>query len=262
MWWHCEHQDQDIRYLHKPFYYFRITIPCRAFFCLRRPEGIIHRDIKPSNVLLDSHWTAKLGDVGLGKILSGEESTSMLWISHSRSSRLAGTFSYMDPEYMACGQVSFSSDVYSLGVLLLKTIIGESTQRTATFREIVEDAVEDKSNSFVDIKAGPWPSRHALAFAQLALDCAEPRRRRRPDLEKDVLPALEKLYAECSSSLAAHEHNADRNLCVVCMDAPATHVLIPCGHKCVCESDAHGFVAHEKACPLCRAQTTDVIRVY
>jgi len=180
------------------------TEVCRALLFLhkRKPEGVIHRDIKPSNVLLDGLWNAKLSDVGLGKILSSEAMTSIRQRSVcKKSSQLAGTFSYMDPDYMAHGQVSFSSDVYSLGMLLLTVIIGEPAQGNMTSREIAEDAVEGANDSFVDEKAGPWPLQHALAFAKLALHCADPRRRRRPDLEKDVLPALEKLYAECPHAM-------------------------------------------------------------
>jgi len=240
------------------------TEVCRALLFLhkRKPEGIIHRDIKPSNVLLDGLWTAKLSDVGLSKILSSEAMTSMRQRSVcKKTSKLAGTFSYMDPEYMASGQVSFSSDVYSLGMMLLHMIIGDPTDDKMTLRDLAEDAVEGK-NPFVDEKAGPWPLQHALAFVQLALDCAEPRKRKRPDLEKEVLPALEKLLAECPTDSIANEHNKDRNVCVVCIDAPATHAFFPCGHKCVCQSDADTLMDRDKICPLCRMPAANVARIY
>jgi len=70
------------------------------------PDGVIHRDIKPSNVLLDGLWTAKLSDVGLGKILSIEAMTSIrMSASRNMTSKIVGTFSYMDPEYISSGQV-------------------------------------------------------------------------------------------------------------------------------------------------------------
>jgi len=241
------------------------TEVCRALLFLhkRKPEGVIHRDIKPSNVLLDGHWNAKLSDVGLGKILSSEAMTSMLQSSVcKKSSKLAGTFSYMDPEYMASGQVSFDSDIYSLGMMLLKMITGKPTHGKVTSRDVAEDAVEGKNDSFVEENAGQWPLQHALAFAKLALHCAEPRRRKRPDLENEVLPALEKLYAACPVREAANEHNAHCNVCVVCMDAPATHAFVPCGHRCVCEQHADSLMASDMACPLCRMLATDIIRIY
>mmetsp|Transcript_42224 Transcript_42224/g.80724 ORF Transcript_42224/g.80724 Transcript_42224/m.80724 type:complete len:243 (+) Transcript_42224:317-1045(+) len=227
------------------------------------PDGVIHRDIKPSNVLFDGCWTAKLSDVGLGKILSIEAMTSIrMSASRNMTSKIVGTFSYMDPEYISSGQVCFGSDVYSLGVLLLTMITGKPTDRNMTIREIAEDAVDGKNNSFIDKNAGQWPLQHAMAFVKLALRCAEHRRRSRPDLEKDVLPELEKLYAACPVREAANEHNAHCNVCVVCMDAPATHAFVPCGHRCVCESDADKLLAGNRACPLCRVQATNIIRIY
>jgi len=206
---------------------------------------------------------AKLSDVGLSKILSSEAMTSIRQSPACRmSSKIAGTFSYMDPEYMASGQVSFSSDVYSLGMMLLKMITGKPTHGDVTSRDVAEDAVEGRIHSFVDEKAGQWPLQHALAFAKVALHCADPRKRRRPDLEKDVLPTLEELLAECPTGTAPNEHDADRNVCVVCMDAPVTHAFLPCGHRCVCESDANTLMAGDKACPLCRTQATYIHRIY
>ncbi|OQR72133.1 hypothetical protein BIW11_01367, partial [Tropilaelaps mercedesae] len=41
----------------------------------------------------------------------------------------------------------------------------------------------------------------------------------------------------------------DEPRCVVCMDQPATHTLLPCRHACIC----HECFAHiEDRCPMCR----------
>lgn len=37
------------------------------FLHSQEPQPILHRDFKPANVLLDSHLTAKLGDVGMAR---------------------------------------------------------------------------------------------------------------------------------------------------------------------------------------------------
>lgn len=46
--------------------------------------------------------------------------------------------------------------------------------------------------------------------------------------------------------------------CVVCLDAPASHAFVPCGHQCVCQSCASLLVE----CPKCRATAVLCIRVY
>ena len=52
--------------------------------------------------------------------------------------------------------------------------------------------------------------------------------------------------------------------CVICLEAPKTHIIIPCGHKCLCEKCAltitDPFITH--ACPICRNEIFNIFRVY
>ena len=103
---------------------------------------------------------------------------------------------------------------------------------------------------------------------------------RRPDLE--LLPAaLRPIVAdgwasavekrptmlemlEVLSPAAAHlaseeqEQKQDTVLCVVCIDAPRTNVLIPCGHLCLCEEHAQAT----QQCPICRSHVDSQHRVF
>ena len=47
-------------------------------------------------------------------------------------------------------------------------------------------------------------------------------------------------------------------LCVVCLLEPADHVLLPCGHVCVCKACA----ALLMECPICRANISERKHVY
>ncbi|KAK4430083.1 LRR receptor-like serine/threonine-protein kinase RPK2 [Sesamum alatum] len=73
---------------------------------------VLHRDIKPSNILLDNENNAYLSDFGLSKILAITE-------THA-TTRVAGTYGYIAPEYALTGRVSNKVDVYSYGVVLLE----------------------------------------------------------------------------------------------------------------------------------------------
>ena len=52
-------------------------------------------------------------------------------------------------------------------------------------------------------------------------------------------------------------------LCVVCMDSPLTHAMVPCGHLCVCElCSAKLMEAERKACPMCNQVFDTALRVF
>jgi len=64
-----------------------------------------------------------------------------------------------------------------------------------------------------------------------------------------------------SPQAAARERSnsgVGENECVVCLAAPADHVLVPCGHNCVCE-DCCGVIT---SCPMCRASIEKAVRIF
>uniref|UniRef100_A0A7N0R8Y2 RING-type E3 ubiquitin transferase n=1 Tax=Kalanchoe fedtschenkoi TaxID=63787 RepID=A0A7N0R8Y2_KALFE len=152
-----------------------------------KPEPLVHRDLKPGNILLNRNYVAKISDVGLARLVPPSVANQ---VTQCRMTSAAGTFCYIDPEYQQTCMLSTKSDVYSLGIMLLQIITAKPPMGLA---HRVEMSIEDGTfATILDPSIPSWPLDAALKFAKIALQCAELRRRDRPDLEA-ILPELNRL---------------------------------------------------------------------
>lgn len=77
-------------------------------------RGILHQDIKPSNLLVSEDGNARLLDFGLSTPIEAVEGGGL--------KRLAMTPGYTAPEVLLGGATGFTSDIYSLGILLCRLL--------------------------------------------------------------------------------------------------------------------------------------------
>lgn len=155
-----------------------------------KPEPLVHRDLKPGNILLDRNFVSKISDVGLARLVPPSVADT---VTQYRMTSTAGTFCYIDPEYQQTGMLGVKSDIYSLGIMFLQLITAKSPMglthhveraiEKGTFSEILDQSVTD------------WPLEEVLSFAKISLQCAELRRKDRPDLGTVVMPELLRLKA-------------------------------------------------------------------
>lgn len=79
---------------------------------------IIHRDLKPENILMTEEGSIKMIDFGIAQMINGSPLLA--------STKILGTPSYMSPEQKENpSHLSYSADIYSLGVLAYELILGK-----------------------------------------------------------------------------------------------------------------------------------------
>jgi serine/threonine protein kinase/formylglycine-generating enzyme required for sulfatase activity/Flp pilus assembly protein TadD len=91
----------------------RIGVQVAEALAYAHGQGVLHRDIKPSNLLLDTHGTVWVTDLGLAKASDSDDLT--------HTGDIVGTVRYMAPERFQ-GQSDPRGDVYSLGLTLYEML--------------------------------------------------------------------------------------------------------------------------------------------
>ncbi|KAE8694898.1 putative wall-associated receptor kinase-like 11 [Hibiscus syriacus] len=154
---------------------------------------IYHRDIKSSNILLDDKYRVKVSDFGTSRSFAIEQT--------HLTTRVQGTFGYMDPEYFRSSQFTEKSDVYSFRVVLVELLTGQKPilEQKEEVRSLVSCFLLSlQENSFFDILdsrvLNDGPEKEIIAVAKLANRCLNLDGKKRPTM-KQVAMELELIKA-------------------------------------------------------------------
>jgi len=100
-------------------------------------QNIVHRDLKPSNILLRDINTPLLTDFGIARQTDIEEGLT-------QTGHIIGTLQYMSPEQIRGMHVDHRSDIYALGLMFYRLLVGQlpftANSQYDLFRMQCEDA--------------------------------------------------------------------------------------------------------------------------
>ncbi|XP_059077069.1 L-type lectin-domain containing receptor kinase IV.2-like [Cryptomeria japonica] len=150
-------------------------------------DRVVHRDVKASNIMLDSEYRAKLGDLGLARLIACNP-------GNGASTVITGTVGYIAPECVVSRKPSTEWDVFSFAAACLEIACG---------RRVVDSSLEEHGWRLVewvwDLHShgklltaaderlnGNFDGKEMERVLQLGLLCSHPDPKARPSMRKVV----------------------------------------------------------------------------
>lgn len=172
-------------------------------------HGVAHRDIKPENILVGPYGEVLVLDWGLAKVWNKDGTTVDLQDqdlkdrSHIPKARkleksmtgfdsLQGTICYMSPEQINRDpNISFSTDIYSLGSVLYEVLTGQTpfeSDKTYELLEMVKNEVPKKPS---EVSKLPIPK----TLENICLRCLQKNPVERPASMGELVRVLQQEWA-------------------------------------------------------------------
>uniref|UniRef100_A0A2N9F398 Protein kinase domain-containing protein n=1 Tax=Fagus sylvatica TaxID=28930 RepID=A0A2N9F398_FAGSY len=146
---------------------------------------IVHRDVKASNILLDSDFIPKISDFGLAKLYDDKKT--------HLSTRVAGTYGYLAPEYAMRGHLTEKVDVFSFGVVALELVSGRPNADSSLEEEklyLLEWAwhlhENERDIQLVDSKLSEYSEEEVKRVIGVGLLCSQASPMLRPSMSRVV----------------------------------------------------------------------------
>jgi serine/threonine protein kinase len=108
-----------------------IVFKCSLALAFAQRHGVIHCDIKPANILISDDTNIKISDFGAAQYEEAQH-------THLQG---IGSPAYMSPEQVQDREVTFHTDIYSLGVVMYQMLTGKLPFRASTKASLLYQVV-------------------------------------------------------------------------------------------------------------------------
>jgi serine/threonine protein kinase len=156
-------------------------------------KEIIHRDLKPDNVFLhqidNSLVTVKLLDFGIAKLMRDKLTTEK-----TQTGNMLGTPQYISPEQARGIDVTYRSDIYSLGVMAYELLAGRPPFTGETGMDLVVKHLNEEPPQLSQFARVPKPLEQCV-MAMLAKDPAQ----------RPTLAAVRRVLDQPTRKLSIHD---------------------------------------------------------
>jgi serine/threonine protein kinase len=126
-------------------------------------QGVIHRDIKPANILLAGDSDIKISDFGAALTIAAE-TTQVSGI---------GSPAYMSPEQVKEQQLTYQTDIFSLGVVMFQLLTGRLPFKGANNYSMIYQIINVEAPRAIEVRPDIPPRIDAIVMRALQKDTAK-----------------------------------------------------------------------------------------
>ena len=167
-----------------------------------------HRDVKSGNVVITDDFTAKLIDCGLSKYVPEQGADMGFSVAATMRDMRFGTAQYMCPDYMADGDYSARSEIFSLGLVIAELLTGRLHVDPKEKEKLKLSTERVLRGTPADARAGEWPGDAIKQLKDVVVMCTAPDIEARPTDMAAVKRVLRLLLDQHCPAPAAEANDA------------------------------------------------------
>lgn len=143
-----------------------IVFKCAKALDYAHEKGVTHRDIKPSNILFTKNMDIKIGDFSIAHVNKLDD-------TQTQPMGVMGSPRYMSPEQLREDNVSYQTDIFSLGVIMYELLTGRHPFAAENFSTLVNRILNEEPAPLKELRPDLPDALNGIAGKALAKDVNE-----------------------------------------------------------------------------------------